>query len=170
MTHRVVRAALPAMALLVSGIAFAEAAPPTCPNVPSGQIVDSKCTIVGTLLFQNTVARTINGTVYMISGVVRPGLLADAVSQISLYFTSSNCTGTTYLDATQLPSVAYMTVPNGEGTLATTVTINYPGAPQLVSVGSTSFGGVCTPQSFSLDLGAVQTTTLTVVPPLVITP
>ncbi len=136
---------------------------------PGTQVVDSRGTVVGNLLVGGEVTRKINGIWISFSGPIRDGIVTELLSNINFYYTSSNCTGTAYLDATLLPIPGY---PVGQETVSKTVTIYYPAPPyQSLPISSRAVVGVpnnCQTfaQPFMDDVGVVATTPLTVVPPL----
>jgi hypothetical protein len=158
--------------------ASAMAASPTTSKT-GAQVVDSKGAVVGNLVSQfqgaeavgsKPVTRQINGVWMLLVGAVYRTGLATGGNIGPLYYTSSNCTGTSYLDASQVAPLAFLYDPaNPNGASGdTTATIYYPTTLyQSLTIASTQFlGGPCSPISQQLDVGKAATTTLTVVPPL----
>lgn len=136
-----------AIGLLGSGSVMAAAPDKT----PAGTaVVDSTGAVVGNLAVGNGwIERQINGVWYAFFTATRDGLfLASPISQLLIYYTPTNCTGTAYLEARSLPPLVYLTnshFPDGGGPV-NSATMNYPAAPfqaPPISSVSNGNGGTC---------------------------
>jgi len=160
-----------AIGLLASASAMAASAAATSKSTaqPGTTIVDSKGTVLGNL-YGYTWLRQINGTWYAVeSGLNRDGLCSYQPNSQRLFYTSSNCQGTAYMDGSQMPLVANIVTTGGNCQL-TTATISYPAAPiQSIPIGSFTNDGGTTCYVWGgilYDVGLLATQTVTVVPPL----
>jgi hypothetical protein len=106
-----------------------------------------------------------------VGGVTTNGLTTNG--NILLNYTSTNCTGTPYMEASQIPTLGFPydpANPNG-GTGHTTAIIYYPTIPyQLLTIApAQNLGGPCNsfiPPYQITNMGAAATVPLTVVRPL----
>ena len=168
--HLLVSAAV-AIGLLGSASVMA-AAPDKTP--PGTEVVDSRGAVVGNLAVgQGLTERQINGVWYAFFLASRDGLFVFPTNALTIYYTSTNCTGTAYLDARSLPPIVFLTNPNfpDGGGPVNSATMDYPAAPfQALPISSFSNGNGNSCQLLSppttMTVGLVTTTTLTVVPPL----
>ena len=140
---------------------------------PGTQIVDSTGAVIGNFCGFGCVTRNVNGVWLVLrDSVSRDGLITEppdfvGISNAILY-TSSNCSGAVYLDASSIPINGYM-VGQVSGGVHTTATIYYPATPyQSLLISSSNNGGACQVANppFMVDAGVATTTPLTVVPPL----
>ena len=160
-----------ALAIGLLGSASVMAAAPD--KTPAGtEVVDSTGAVLANLAVgQSLIERQINGVWYAVYTAIRDGLFVATSNLPTIYYTSTNCTGTGYLDARFLPPIAYLTnpdFPNGGGPV-NSATLNYPAAPfQALPISSFSNGNGCQLLSppTTMSVGLVITTTLTVAPPL----
>jgi hypothetical protein len=136
---------------------------------PGTQVVDSKGTVVGNLFSGASVIRQINRVWVEFQGVIRDGIEPESQNNIQFIYTSSNCSGTPYLDATSIPISGYAI---GSAPISKTVNIYYPAPPYqslLISSRTTPPGSPNNCQTIPpemVDVGAVASASLTVVPPL----
>ena len=137
---------------------------------PGTQIVDSTGAVVGNFCGFGCVTRNVNGVwLSLVSGVRRDGLVVSSTTPVPFMYTSSNCSGTAYLDATSIPINGYMVNGVAISGVATTATLYYPATPyQSLLISSSNNGGACQVANppFMVDAGVATTTPLTVVPPL----
>ena len=107
-----------ALAIGLLGSASVMAAPPD--KTPAGtQVVDSTGAVLGNLAVgQSLIERQINGAWYAVYTAIRDGLFVAPANFVVIYYTSTNCTGTAYLDARFLPPIVWLTnhdFPDGGG-------------------------------------------------------
>jgi hypothetical protein len=169
--------------------ASASASKTTAP--PGTQIVDSKGTVIGnfigysdnsTVAPQNAngsdasvVSRQISGGPWVAFEVVTPtgsggngwGLNTIAQNQLDLFYTSTNCTGTPYMQAQSIPVIGYPVTASGG--ISASATIYYAAPPyQLVPMGSFtqgSQGGACNSTAQQVYAGLAATANVSFVPP-----
>ena len=114
---------------------------PTGATGPAGNgltVYDNNGQTIGTLIGPNTVVLTLNGQAVETGGLSARGFPSSGSSKFTFYHTSTDCSGTRYMDPSQLPvagfvtNAAGMSLPSGFGT-----TLYYPALPpQPVSVAS----------------------------------
>jgi hypothetical protein len=172
--------ALTLAAVLPSWVASAQSA------APGTQVVDAKGTVVGYVYGPSVsfepLERKIGGRWYNIHpGIVSEGLLAQNIV-IPVYaccgsgflYTSTDCSGTAYLQSDDVPPFAYFVnsaVPPISYTPVSTATIYYPRPPyKTMPIGSAfewgTNGAACLSHSGQVNVGTVGKQKLTVIPPL----
>ena len=145
-------------------------------KTPAGtEVVDATGAVVGNLVSQlstgqSLIERQINGVWYTVFTASRDGLIVFPPNVLPIYYTSTNCTGTAYLDARPLPPIVFLAnsnFPNGGGPV-NSATMDYPAAPfQALPISSSlDISGTCRLLSTTMSVGFFTPTTLTVVPPL----
>jgi hypothetical protein len=129
--------------------------------------------VVGNLFTNNQVIREIIKGVWITFAVVRDGIGVVPFNSVGFLYTSSNCTGTAYLDVTLLPIPGYA-VGTTPPPFSNTATIYYPSLPyqalpissRIIDSGQPPPSNCQTITPEMVDVGVAKSAPLTVVAPL----
>jgi hypothetical protein len=140
-------------------------------SAPGTLVVDSTGAVVGNMCGPGCVSRQVGGVwIYFADRIGRDGLVAETLDLMPFEYTSSDCSGTAYLDISGLPAEAFLVSPVQQ-TFVTSATIYYPAPPfQKLPISSVLFPTGCVkfnpPGISDVGVATADPTPLTVVPPL----
>jgi hypothetical protein len=135
-------------------------------------VVDRKGAVVGNFSAGNVI-REIEKGVWVSFAVARAGIGVVPLNSVRFLYTSSNCTGTAYLDVSEIPIQGYA-VGTTPPPFSNTATIYYPSLPyqslpissRIIDSGQPPPSNCQTITPEMVDVGVAKSVPLTVVAPL----